>query len=353
MRRQRGRQFRSWWRRVAVLAAASGLVLTVRTAGAASASEPTESSPAVALAWTGPGRELACLGEDGLTRAVNEYLGRDAFASGALEYVLAVNVERLPDRRFRAVLELRDASGRVLGARELRSATDLCSDLDEPLVLAVALMVDVQPEPAPAPPPREAEPEPEPESEPEPDDPGAAPVPARAEPLAVLAGASLALEAGLLPAPRPGLLVGAELRAVSWLSARISGFGFLPASEDVPGGGSARFLLVGGMLELCPGFVTDGSVRLSFCGGALYGAMNAQSTGLAGARSTWQRLLAGAFGPKVAVPLGGRWFGLAGLTGVVPLRPDRYVYEVGAVREELFQSSSFSILASAGVEVMF
>jgi len=336
---------------VAVAATASSLGLTVRTAGAVSASEPAESSPAVALAWTGPGPELACLGEDGLTRAVNEYLGRDAFASGALEYVLAVNVERLSDRRFRAVLELRDASGRVLGARELKSATDLCSDLDEPLVLAVALMVDVQPEPAPAPPPRAPEPEPEPE--PESTEPDAPPKRARAEPLAVLADASLALEAGLLPAPRPGLLVGAELRAVSWLSARLSGFGFLPASEDVPGGGSARFLLVGGMLELCPGFVTEGSVRLSFCGGALYGAVNARSTGLAGARSTSQRLLAGVFGPKVAVPLGGRWFGLGGLTGVVPFQPDRYIYEVGAVREELFQSSRFSLIASAGIEVMF
>jgi hypothetical protein len=301
----------------------------------------------VALAWTGPGPELACLGEQGLTRAVNEYLGRDAFASGGVEYVLGVSVERQPDRRFRAVLELRDASGRVLGARELKSATDLCTDLDEPLVLAVALMVDVQPEPPPPEPPP-----PEPEPEPEAPEPIAPPPRTPAEPLAFLADASLALESGLLPAARPGLLVGVELRAVSWLSARLSGFGFLPVSEDVPGGGSARFLLVGGMLELCPGFRVDAS-RLSFCGGAMYGALNASSTGLAGARSTWQRLLAGTFGPKVALPLAGRWFGLAGLTGVVPYHPDRYVYEVGAIREELFQSSSFSILASVGVEVLF
>jgi hypothetical protein len=85
----------------------------------------------------------------------------------------------------------------------------------------------------------------------------------------------------------------------------------------------------------------------------MYGAINAHSTGLAGARSTWQRLLGGAFGPKVALPLGGRWFGLAGLTAVIPFQPDRYVYEVGGVRKELFQSSDLSILASVGVEVMF
>lgn len=306
-----------------------------------------ESSPGVSLAWTGPGPELTCLGEDGLVRAVNEYLGRNAFASGPLEYVLGVNVERLPDRHFRAVLELRDASGHVLGARELKSASDLCSDLDEPLVLAVALMVDAQPEPEPEPPPPALAPEPEV------DDPAPPPPPARHEPVALLADASLALEAGLLPAARPGLLVGVEFRAVSWLSARLSGLGFLPASVDVPGGGSARFLLAGGMLELCPGFGDPGSLRLSVCAGALYGAVNARSTGLEGARSTWERLLGGAFGAKAALPLGSHWFGLAALTGVVPYQPVRFVYEAGGTSHELFQSSGASLIASCGVAVMF
>jgi len=306
-----------------------------------------ESSPGVSLAWTGPGPELTCLGEDGLVRAVNEYLGRNAFAAGRLEYVLGVNVERLPDRHFRAVLELRDASGQVLGARELKSASDLCSDLNEPLVLAVALMVDTQPEPAPEPPP------PEPTPEPEVNEPDAPPPEPRHEPVAFLADASVALEAGLLPAPRPGLLVGVEFRAVSWLSARLSGFGFLPASVDVAGGGSARFLLAGGMLELCPGFGEPASLRLSLCGGAVYGAVNARSTGLAGARSTWERLLGGSFGAKAALPFGKRWFGLAALTGVVPYHPVRFVYEAGGTNHELFQSSSVSMIASCGVAVMF
>jgi hypothetical protein len=315
-------------------------------AGAAPVSAEAVSSPAVGLAWVGPGTELACLGEDGLVRAVNEYLGRNAFASAPLEYVLGVSVERLPDRHFRAVLELRDMSGRVLGARELKSATELCSDLNEPLVLAVALMVDAEPEPPPEPPP---------EREPEPDvvEPEAPPPRASPEPLEFLADASLAVEAGLLPAARPGLLIGAELRAASWLSARLSGFGFLPASVDAPGGGSARFVLMGGLLELCPGFGVKGSVRLSLCAGAMYGAVHAQSSGLSGARGTWDRLLAGTFGMKLALPLGGPWSGLAGVTGVVPYRPDRFVYEVDGVSHELFQSSGFSMIANCGASVTF
>jgi hypothetical protein len=303
----------------------------------------------VSLAWSGPGPELACLGEDGLARAVNDYLGRDAFASGSVEFVLLVSVERLPDQRFRAVLELRDTAARVLGSRELRSATERCSDLDEPLVLAVALMVDSEPEPSPEPPAAAAEPPPEPEP-PEPEVPEPK---ARSAPLAVFADASLALEAGLLPAVRPGLLLGVELRAVSWLSARLSWVGFLPATADAAEGASARFVLTGGEVELCPGFGDRASFRLMLCGGALYGALGARSTGLSDARSTWQPLLGASFGPKVAVPLGGRWFGVAGLSGIVPYRPPRFVYDAGGVSHELFQCSSFSILASAGASVMF
>src|SRR6187399_2505871 len=201
MRGQRGPQSR-WWRRALMTLAATS---TLHVAAGALAAEPgpaaSESNPSVGLAWTGPGTELACLGEEGLARAVNEYLGRDAFASGPLEYVLGVSVERSPDRLWRAVLELRDTSGHVLGARELKSTTDLCSDLDGPLVLAVALMVDSQPEPPRQPPAVAPAPEPEPErSEPESPQPHAS-----TESLEFFANASLALEAGLLPAVRPGL----------------------------------------------------------------------------------------------------------------------------------------------------
>src|SRR5690348_14565615 len=140
MRGQRGPSSRFSW----CLGSALAVLLHGAPAARAAESAPPASGPApsVGLTWTGPGPELTCLGEDGLVRAVNDYLGRDAFAAGSVEYVLGVNVQRLPDRLWRAVLELRDVSGRVLGARELRSSTDLCSALDEPLVLAVALMVD-------------------------------------------------------------------------------------------------------------------------------------------------------------------------------------------------------------------
>lgn len=348
MRGPRGPKSGCPWRAAAVFVGTLLLGVAPRAAAADVAVATTQQSPALALAWTGPGPELTCLGEEGLARAVNDYLGRDAFAAGPVEYVLGVMVERLPDRHFRAVLELRDASGRVLGARVLRSAGELCSDLDEPLVLAVALMVDSEPEPEPPPPAAPPEPEPGLLEDDEPRAPRAS-----SAPLEVFVDASLAIEAGLLPAVRPGLMLGAELRPASWLSARLSWVGFLPASADVPGTGSAHFAFMAGVLELCPGFGEQSSFRLSVCGGALYGALGARSAGLEGARSTWRPLLAAAFGPRASLSLGGRWFAVAGLTGIVPYRPERFVYEADGESHELFQCSSFSILASAGASVMF
>lgn len=301
------------------------------------------------LNWTGPGPELTCLGEEGLMHAVNEYLGRDAFAiTGAVEFVLTVRVERSPDRTWRAVLELSDASGRTLGSRELTSTSELCSSLDEPLVLTVALMVDSEPVPAPVPSVQAPEPEPALEPAPPPSEPPPAPYRWKLH-----ADASMALEAGLLPAPRPGLDLGLELRAASWLSTRLALFGFLPAEVGLPGGAAARFSLLGGTLELCPGVGAPDSYRLSLCLGPLYGVIIAKSSGLQGAHRTGQALLAAAFGLRAVAPVAGHWSGVAELSGVVPYRPDRFVYQVEGGSRELFQVSSVSLIATVGASVMF
>jgi hypothetical protein len=107
------------------------------------------------------------------------------------------------------------------------------------------------------------------------------------------------------------------------------------------------------VLELCPSVGNKSAFRLSLCGGAVYGAVGARSTGLVDSRSTWQRVFGGAFGSVASVPLAGRWFGQVGLTGVVPYRPVRFVYDVAGVSQELFQSSPVSLLASVGASVMF
>lgn len=324
----------------------------VRSVRAQAPERSAEPSQTLVLNWSGPGPELTCLGEEGLVKAVNEYLGRDAFgAAGTVEFVLAVRVERLPDRTWRAVLELSDTSGRMLGSRELRSTSELCSSLDEPLVLAVALMVDSEPPPSPEPTPPVIAPEPEPEPESTP------PRPAEREPTGspwqLGVDASAALEAGLLPAPRPGLVLGLEVRAAGWLATRLSLLGFVPAEVSLPGSASARFALLGGTLELCPGIGRPGSYRVSLCGGPLYGVMLAKSDGLAGAHSTAQSLIAASFGLRAAAPISLHWSGVLQLAGVIPYRPQRFVYDVEGVPRTVFQVSSVSLVATLGASVMF
>ena len=175
--------------------------------------EADPAAPSLLLEWSGPGPELDCLGEEGLKAAVNDYLGRDAFGASA-DLVLRVSVDRLPDRRFHAVLEVLDATERVLGKREITSPTELCSSFDDRLVLAVALLADEGPEP-PAPAPVPAAPRAEepvrsaPGGEPErPEPPPEAPTPRRA--LEFGAEAALVVESGLLPAVRPGVSAGSR-----------------------------------------------------------------------------------------------------------------------------------------------
>jgi hypothetical protein len=336
------------WQLAAALAGALGSGWPALTL-AQSAPAPDPSVPQVALAWSGPGPELTCLGEEGLARAVNDYLGRDAFAVGRVDLVLAVNLERLPDRTWRAVLELRDPSGTALGARELVSSTELCASLDEPLVLAVALMVDSEAEPAPISPVAEPEPEPEPE-------PPAAPPPRRAPPAwrwAVDVDASVAVEAGLLPAARPGLELGLELEAASWLSARVSGFAFLPAASELPGNAEVGIWLAGGVLALCPGIRAGRGFRAALCAGPVYGLLVATSRGLDGGGTAGRRFLAGAVGLRGVAPLGARWSGVVELRGLFPYRPDRFTYAHGGVEHQFFRVSSLSALATAGVSIKF
>lgn len=301
---------------------------------------------AVALSWTGPGPELTCLGEEGLARAVNDYVGRDAFAAGPVEAALQVSVERLPDRHWHALLELTDRTGNVLGTRELTSATELCSSLDEPLVLTVALMVDDEASPAIAPPPPPEKPAPEPPP---------APVkrPSQGEQMHWLADGALAFESGLEPKFAPGLSLGVELRAAPWFSARAGVLAFLPAEAAVTGGSSVHFTFLAGTLELCTGAGTTRSVRGALCVGPVYGALSAKPHGLSKTQRTSSEVLALSTGLRGAVPLAGHWAATVGVSALFPHRPDRFVVEVEGARHEVFRLSAPSVVATAGVAFLF
>ncbi len=334
------------------------LAATLLVCAAPALAEPAPEmarGPALLLEWSGPGPELDCLGEDGLSRAVNDYIGRNAFESPA-ELVLHVNVERLPDRHFRAVLEVDDPSGRALGTRAITSSSELCSSLDERLILAVALLADAGPEAPepPAPPSREQAPLMAGPGRDDVEDLPTVPAepPPSAAPWAVAVEAALVVEGGLLPSARPGLSLGLRLQPSSWLIARAGALAFLPASKELAGA-SVRFSLFAGTAELCAGELRTWRFQTAICAGALYAGLGTRTQGVIAGHDRTRGQLAGLFGFHLAEPLSRRVALVADASGVFPDHPERFLLQVNSASRSLFQVSKPSVLASLGAAVSF
>lgn len=331
---------------VAALFAVVHALCAAKSARAQAAPPSTSDAPSVALSWTGPGAELDCLGAERLARAVSDYLGREAFAASPADLSLRVQIERRPDRTWRALLKIADITGAVLGERELASESTLCSSLDEPLKLSVALMVDSELVASAEPPAEPPPPEP-----PEPPEPRRRHAPS--QPWLVVADASVLVEIGLLPSASPGLEIGLELRPPSWLSLRASGAAFLPRSLELGGPAQAKMSIIYGKIDACAQARLATRWGLSGCAGPLFGALFAKTSQIEQARSTRRRVFGGSFGVRVAAELSSRWSLVAHLAGVLPYRPERFVYELNGQRREFFTMSAPSLVAGVGCAVIF
>jgi hypothetical protein len=303
----------------------------------------------VALEWFGPGREELCLGGDRLAEHVESYLGRPAFSLAPADVTLLVRVERR-DWGWRALLQLRESgTGAVLGERELVSDAALCSGLDEPLELAVALMVDD--EPSSETPSAESAAPATPESTPR------AAIPAQRRRSAAnawsvsLEGALLG-ELGALPGELPGAELGVLVSPVQWLSLRVYAAGFLPRSQ-YRGSAGAEFSLVYGGLALCPTWLLDGTWAASACAGANLGALRADGSSFEEGRVKTSRFVAGSLSVRASAKLGSGVTLLGQLSAFAPYRPERFVYELDGQRRELFQMASAFAVAGVGASVMF
>jgi hypothetical protein len=149
------------------------------------------------------------------------------------------------------------------------------------------------------------------------------------------------------------LALGVEFRAAPWFSARAGALAFLPTVAAVTDAASVHFTFLAGTLELCTGAGTTRTLRGALCVGPVYGALSAKPTGLTKTQRTSSEVLALSAGLRGAVPLAGRWAATVGVSALFPHRPDRFVAEVEGVRHELFQLSSPSIVATAGVAFLF
>jgi hypothetical protein len=112
------------------------------------AKAPTSSAPVrfdekthFSLSWVRmPGAEDCVTGKK-LSRAVEERLHRPVLGAPA-ESDVAIEgfIEKTEEGTFHAVVTITDAHGKLIGKRELEEAS--CQDMDDPLALAIALMID-------------------------------------------------------------------------------------------------------------------------------------------------------------------------------------------------------------------
>ena len=311
------------------------LVLLAANAGAA----PSRSS---SLGWVrGAGAE-GCIGTRALAVAVEARLGRQVFVSAArADVAVEGQIERGPAGAWRATISVAGEGGRVLGTRELLRDAASCRELDEQLVLVIAVMIDpdaalraaplplVTPAPSPAPAvivQRELVPVPY-------------VAPPRLDPwrTGLHLGAVFAL--GLLPKPGVGLALRGRITPPRWPTFEIGG-AIWSANQAESGGVGARFTLAEGFAAACTPALAALGLELGGCLGARAGVIRVGGFGFNLAqdheRPTFAASLEGRVRRRIAGPLT-----LALSPGLlVPFVRDRFFYsEQAGQKLEVFRMS--------------
>lgn len=230
-------------------------------------------APAAKLIYERAAGAEACPDEPALRRDVAAQLGHDPFADAANKTVFARIVR--DGAKLKATIELRDASGKVVGARALESKQLDCKELASAVTLAITLALDPLATPTKPPPPSSvsASAEPSASASPPPSPPAPSPSPIPSPSPAVTSEApspppppprgvrvSLGAIGGAGFAPRTNLGV---LAAVGWTTSRwaidLEARRDLPATADVATGTATSSLfaasivpcLLRGPLGLC------------------------------------------------------------------------------------------------------
>jgi len=310
-------------------------LLACRTAVAQPSAASTAPFPtgSVGLRWDGLDESAGCLGARALSRSVEDYLGRSIFSEGPTDLVVTVHAEPPRGSSYRALIELsRGGSNVVVGERELVVEGTSCASLNEPLVLAVGLMVDGEPAVA-----REPEPEVRP--------------PARAHDFELML--SLLGQAVTLPKPGPGAELALSYRLAGQMFARLEVGAFLPVAAAIAPPAEADLGFAFGGLGLCQGAAVDPAITLRFCGAALLAHAYATTDGIEGGTGQSATVLGAELGVEGTTHANG-WLFLATSLRVrlFPSAP-RFVYSVDKSRENVFEYRHFDAVASLGLGVTF
>lgn len=308
------------------------------------------------LGWTRLEGAEGCIGAGDLARAVEALLGKKAFVSAAeAELSIEGRVAPRAECGFRASVEVADRAGQSLGRRDLDTSSSDCRALDEPLRLAIALMVD--PEGAlGAPPPTETpkEPPPSPPSESAPlpspiSSPAPAPTPWRGD---LALGATFGF--GLLPSVAPGLVLSASLEPPWFVPLESVLSVYLPQSLESAAGLEASLFTMRGEGYVCPLSHVGETLGARACLGGELGLLSAEGAAVddaeEGLRVQFGVGLRGRVGLRVAAPLG---LYAAGSVAVRPLREGFDTVDETGARVELFRPSLVNGALELGAELRF
>jgi hypothetical protein len=333
--------------------------------GAASSISAPAGSPATAtaprpasLGWTRLEGAEGCIGAGDLARAVEALLGKKAFVSAAeAELSIEGRVAPRPEGGYRASVEVADRAGKSLGSRDLDTPSSDCRALDEPLRLAIALMIDPEGALAPPPAPTSAPPvgsAPPPSAPPPPPPapasaPATSPAPWRGD---LALGATFAF--GLLPSVAPGLVLSASLEPPWFVPLESVLSVYLPQSIDSVAGLEASLFTLRGEGYVCPLSHLGETLGARACLGGEVGLLSAEGAAVddaeEGLRAQLGVGLRGRLGLRVAAPLG---LYAAGGVAVRPLREGFDTVDEAGRAVELFRPSLVNGALELGAELRF
>lgn len=330
-----------WRRRASVAHGLLGVSALVSQVDAAEDAAGRARGPSVSLSWSGADTPDGCLGADALVRGVESYLARRVFSPPPTDIVVRVRVTTGSTRQ-RAFVEVFDTrANEVLGERELEARGASCSALDEPLELAVALMVDGDPIARAAPPGDPQTPEPTSAAS-SPDDKLAW----------MLEGQALA-QAFLLPEPSAGLELSLGALIAERLRARVEVGGFLPAEAELRAPASASVWLAYAALGPCVGFPMDRRFALHVCAGPVVAYASVNHEGLEGGEGGAVSFFGASLGLHAETHLGGRFYAEASFRSHYFPAPPRFVYRVEDSRADLYEFEHLGAVAGLGLAVRF
>jgi hypothetical protein len=330
----------------------AGLAALFVVGGMACPARAEETPHRFALDWARVPNAVSCISGPELAVRVEERLGRAVFEDPAHADVAIEGHVEPTENGWHAVISINDVKGAVVGTRELSSAAASCRDLDAPLVLTIALLVDPNAALAPPPtPPAEVAP---------PAPPVATPAPPRqirpivrspeATPWRGFTMIGGGVGAGLLPEVAPTLTIRLGIVAPHVWPIVLDGALFGEEHAAAPQNGAPiTFSLAWGGVSTCPISLDFGLGGFSACAGVDAGAVSTRglsdSTLLSRQRFTASAVV------RVATTLNiGHHFFFAGVPALVlPFVRDSFDYVENRDREQVFQMSPVAVTVDVGL----